>query len=127
MAIYRVAGHAEVSGPRDRRRRREAIALVALATALIAVPLAVSSRSLTQRALAERSLGHVAGDWADDAGWRVVEIAAETDGYRIQVHGVLPVPDTDVLDDRLDDAGLGDQRIRVELVPEQQVVLEPGD
>jgi hypothetical protein len=40
---------------------------------------------------------------------------------------VLPAPDVEALDDRLDDAGLGDQRIQLELVPEQRIVLGPDD
>lgn len=127
MAIYRVSGHATVDSPRDHRRRREAIALVAVATAIVAIPLSVTSRTIGQRALAERSLGNVTSDWADDAGWRVVEIATETDGYRVRLSGVLPAPDVEALDDRLDDAGLGDQRIQLELVPEQRIVLGPDD
>lgn len=126
LAVYRVSGHATVTGPRDHRRRREAIALVAVGTLAVAIPLTVSSRTIAERALAERSLGDVASDWADDADWRVVEIVTEATGYRIRLSGVLPAPDTDLLDQRLDDAGLGDQRVELELVPEQRVVLNPG-
>lgn len=126
MAIYRVSGHATVTSPKDHRRRREAIALVAVGTLAVAIPLSISSRSIAARSLAERSLGDVASDWADQADWRVVEIVTETDGYRVRLSGVLPAPDPDVLDQRLDDAGLGDQRVELELVPEQRVVVGAG-
>jgi uncharacterized hydrophobic protein (TIGR00271 family) len=127
MAIYRVAMHATGAGASsDRRHRRSAVALVTLSVIAVAVPLAVSSQIIGAKAIGEETLTDVATLWADEAGWRLVDVESVADGYRVRAAGALPEPDTATLHDRLDDAGLGDERIQLELVPERLVILD-GD
>jgi uncharacterized hydrophobic protein (TIGR00271 family) len=127
MAIYRVALHATgAAAPTERRRRRSAVALVTLSVIAVAVPLAVTSQIIGAKAVGEQTLTDVASVWAEEAGWRLVDVESVANGYRVRAAGPLPEPDTASLRDRLDDAGLGDERIQVELAPERLVVFD-GD
>ncbi len=126
MAIYRVARHGAIStAPGPRHRRSGAVALVAASVVLVAVPLAVSSRAVARQSVEERDLGTAAQGWADEAGWRVLEVSKAVDGYRLRVAGAPPEPDTGALQRRMDDAGVGEVHVVVELVPESRVEINP--
>ncbi|MFN8025773.1 MAG: DUF389 domain-containing protein [Acidimicrobiia bacterium] len=124
MMIYRVAAQSpEVLGSRS--RRRGAVVVIVTAVALVAIPLAITSKAVTRRALREQTVSDVATKWAKPSGWRVLEVSSVPDGYQVRVAGPLPQPDTGTLRTRLDDAGLANDQVKVELVPEEVVVLDP--
>ena len=128
MAVYRVSTQvttANVVG--ERRRRRGAVALVVAAVAAVAVPLAVTSSTIGSQAIRTQDVTEVATAWAEAGGWRVIEVERVTDGYRVRAAGPLPEPATGPLRAELDEAGLAAERVRLELVPERLVTLEPGD
>ena len=128
MAVYRVSTQvttANVVG--ERRRRRGAVALVVAAVAAVAVPLAVTSSTIGSQAIRTQDVTEVANAWAEAGGWRVIEVERVTDGYRVRAAGPLPEPATGPLRAELDEAGLAAERVRLELVPERLVTLEPGD
>jgi hypothetical protein len=69
----------------------------------------------------------VATRWAERAGWEIVTVATRPDGVVVRAYGPLPGPDPDELRDLLDAEGLADVAVRLQLVPEERVELEPRE
>lgn len=126
MAIYRAWNHApDVSDTKNGIRRRYPIALVVVMVAIVAVPLAISSKRIANTTVRDNTVQRVTNDWATTASWRVLSVDDRPDSVLIRVTGPSPEPDTARLRVELDAAGLSKTTVSVELVPENLVVL-PG-
>lgn len=123
MAVYKVAARDQRPESHSRRRRMEALGLVLVAVVVLCVPLAATSSTIAQQSLDISSINDAASTWAEEEGWRVVEVTATDDGYDLVVAGAPPEPDLDQLEAELESAGVGDADITVELIPERRVEL----
>ena len=98
---------------------------VAVVVFVLVIPLTASTRRIT-REFGQRSDAEAAAiAWADPSGWRILTVDADRAGLRIRAAGPLPSPDPTALRAALDDHGLADVDVVVELVPEERVEL-PG-
>ncbi|MGE3232484.1 MAG: DUF389 domain-containing protein [Thermoleophilia bacterium] len=126
MALYRVRQTTERTW-RARRGGGLSLAVVILFVAVIAVPLAATSRTLTGETLQASDVQTVATAWADAAGWRIAQVTPTSGRVDVSAAGPLPAPPTSTLRARLDDAGLADVHVRVVLVPEYTVDLDADE
>jgi uncharacterized hydrophobic protein (TIGR00271 family) len=127
MTLYgvpRMAGEVGPGGARTVRRGRAALT-VAVMVVLVAIPLAATSAVVTRTTLREQDVTTVADAWAEAAGWEVTSVTTAADAVVIEASGADDPPDGDALRTALDDAGLGDVTVRLELTPETRVEL-PG-
>ena len=123
MAVYKVAKRADIHGARD--KRVGAVAVIVAAVIVLAVPLSITSRTVAVQSLQSNTINDVASAWVGGSGWRVADVAPTADGYRVLVAGTEPDPDTARLRAALNDAGLANVSVTVELVPERVVALPP--
>jgi len=126
MSLYGVNRVAEAKdGVTVRHGRRAAVA--AGVTIVVAVPLAINSVVIGQSTLTQYQTTKVATDWATADGWEVVEVRPEPGSVVVvRAAGPLPAPDPDELRRSLDDGGLSDTDVRLELIPEEEFDL-PAD
>ena len=125
MAIYRVTATAAAeAGPFSLKRPRAVVAVLVFVLVLV-IPLTASTRRITTESIQRSDAEAAAIVWADPSGWRIVTVDADRAGIRIRAAGPLPSPDPADLRAALDDRGLDDVDVVVELVPEERVEL-PG-
>ena len=96
------------------------------AVLVLAIPLSITSRTVALQSLQSTTINDVATSWAEAADWRVADVSSTNDGYTVLVRGFGAEPDIAELQVRLDDEGLSDVKVTVELVPERRVELGPG-
>jgi len=128
MGIYRVHRQAEASSDPSHpplHRRRAALAILA-GLAVIAVPLALTSAHVASATSEEGTVSDVVTRWAHAADWEVASVSTRPEGVLARVTGPTPEPDTSSLRAALDDAGLEDLIVRVELVPSTSVEIDLG-
>ena len=127
MGLYQVQRTAlDVGGPRRSVGRAGAAVVVAILVLLVAVPLWTTSIGVIQDTLAESRVSAVADDWASTADWDVVSVESRDGAVVVRAVGPLPAPTPEDLRRALDDAGVTDTDVRLELVPEQRVDLPAG-
>jgi uncharacterized hydrophobic protein (TIGR00271 family) len=122
MAIYRVFGLAEPGGA---VHRRTAIAVIVAFVAIVAVPLAASTREVVSDAVDRADVESVADKWASAAGWEIVGVKTSDEGTEVRAAGSPPAPDPKRLRADLVAAGHGGIDVVVDLVPAQRVDLNP--
>jgi uncharacterized hydrophobic protein (TIGR00271 family) len=111
MGLYRVyRTAAEVDGPPGR----------ALSRARAATVIAILDT------VARTQVQGVADDWAERAGWEVISIENREGFVVVRTVGPLPAPDPQELRRSLDEQGIADTDVRLELVPEERVELPAG-
>jgi uncharacterized hydrophobic protein (TIGR00271 family) len=126
MALFGVHETAREVDHRDRvAGRGKSLALVAILLVLLAVPLGVSTATLTKERLETSDVSEVAEAWAAASGWEIATVHAGKDGAEVRALGPPPAPDPQALRAALDAAGLASVDVKLELVPEQRLVL-PG-
>jgi uncharacterized hydrophobic protein (TIGR00271 family) len=114
MAVFQVPTHgADQSG---RTRPRVAQVIVAMVV-VVAIPLALTSVRVTRTERREAEVRSVATEWADAAGWELVQVSTRGDGMLVRVSGSEPAPDAADLRAALDANGLASVGVEVELVP----------
>ena len=130
-------GPAPPAGPPRRRRpgkprartqvralnRRRSTVLIGTFLVIIAVPLGFGSAVVARDSTREARLQTLAKDWADHAGWRVVEVTTSNRDAVVRAVGPGTGPDPAVLRKDMDDAGMRGVGLRVDLVPATSVVL----
>ena len=121
LALYRVPAHASIE---PGRRRSRAGFVVTLMVLLVALPLAVTSRHVTQRESREADVRKAATDWAEAAHWDLVEVTTRGTRVLVRTAGAPPAPDVDDLRSSLDEAGLAAVTVEVEQIPATSTVLE---
>ena len=129
MALARVPRLASDAPPGTigaRVRRGRAIAVIAIALLVIAVPLGATSVRLSLEASTEATARDVAEAWAAPAGWEVASVATREGVVQVRLAGPLPEPDVSTLRGRLDAAGLEGVDVEVELIPARKVALPSG-
>jgi uncharacterized hydrophobic protein (TIGR00271 family) len=124
MAIY---GAFEPNAKaRGRRHRwRPSVVVIGILVIAVAIPLAATSVRIATTESQSSDISHIVTDWATAADWSLASLTQDADGYTVRVIGQGTPPDTAVLQDDLDQAGLGNVRVTVELIPEHRVVLGP--
>lgn len=125
LALYRVRTAALASAAQPPLGRRAAIAVIVAFALVIAVPLAGSTARIVDERLTTGSVTAVATTWAERAGWEIVTVATRPEGVVVRAFGPLPAPDPDELRALLDAEGLAGVAIRLQLVPEERVELDP--
>jgi len=125
MSIYKVAQRAEKAKEHD-HKRTGAVVLIVAAVVVLFVPLSITSRTIAVQSLRSTTINDVATTWAEAADWRVADVSSTNDGYVVLVRGSGTEPDTALLQAKLDQEGLADVKVTVELVPEHRVELGPG-
>jgi len=125
MSIYKVAQRAEKAKEHD-HKRTGAVVLIVAAVVVLFVPLSITSRTIAVQSLRSTTINDVATTWAEAADWRVADVSSTNDGYVVLVRGSGTEPDTADLQAKLDQEGLADVKVTVELVPEHRVELGPG-
>jgi uncharacterized hydrophobic protein (TIGR00271 family) len=122
MAFYRVRGIA-LGAARSRPRRRAAVAVVVVATVMLAVPLGISGSRITSDALDQSAVADVAGRWAASGGWELIAVEPTNAGVEVQASGAQPAPSPSTLRRQLDEAGRSDVDVVLVLVPSERITL----
>jgi uncharacterized hydrophobic protein (TIGR00271 family) len=122
MALYRVM---HTAGPGQGMNRRLPPVIVVGFVLAITVPLVASSRQIATDTLDTTRVNTVAVGWARHAGWRIDKTESGADAIIVRASGWLPAPSTARLRKDLDDAGLEDVHVQLQLVPEKTVDLAP--
>ncbi len=125
MALYRVRRPAAETAARSRISRRGAVVVVTVSVLALCVPLAASTARISSETIVTMDVTDVAEGWAGAAGWEVLSVDLAEEFVVVRADGPLPVPDAGELRALLDEAGLEDVDVRVELQPEYRVDL-PG-
>lgn len=125
MALYGLLAAVPV-GATARRWSRPGVLVVAALLVVIAVPLVASSLRVARTTSEQSSVSQVVTRWATGNGWSLASLTQGADDYTARVLGPPPEPSTDKLQADLNAAGLGDVVVKVELIPEKQVILGPG-
>jgi uncharacterized hydrophobic protein (TIGR00271 family) len=123
MAIsgaHRLAEHETALAGFNRRNAVVAIAVLLLG---VGVPLALTSVAVTRATTTAVTVEDVAAEWADAAGWQLVEVATEADHLVVRIEGGFPLPDTDDLEHLLTDHGIDTDVVRLELRPRATIDL----
>ena len=123
MGLYHVRPVAVDVAVRPPLGRRAAIVLVVVFVVAVSVPLAGSTVRVVNQRLDSASITDVASEWAEPAGWEVVSVDYRNGKYVVRALGQLPAPDPQQLRSKLDDAGLADTSVQVQLVPEARIDL----
>jgi uncharacterized hydrophobic protein (TIGR00271 family) len=125
MALYHVRATTLREPMRSRLDSRLATLVVVGAVVAIAVPLAATSRQLTSEELEKADVDAVAQAWATDRGWEVILVDSTEDGILVRAIGPLPTPEPASFRAALDDEGLDEVDVRLELLPAESADL-PG-
>jgi uncharacterized hydrophobic protein (TIGR00271 family) len=102
------------------------LAAVAGSLVLVAVPLGIGSVSVLRDQQLVSTSQPVVHDWAEAQEWTVTDLTVRNGKLRVEAVGPLPEPDTSSLREDLDDAGLGDVAVEVELLLGGQRTLQGG-
>jgi uncharacterized hydrophobic protein (TIGR00271 family) len=125
MALYRVRRPAAEAAARSHVSSRGAAVVVTVSVLALCVPLAASTARISSETITTMDVTEVAEQWASAAGWEVLSVDLTEDFVVVRADGPLPVPDAGELRALLDEAGLENVDVRVELQPEYRVDL-PG-
>ena len=112
---YRVRDRATSQGRTVKFRSKRSIAVVAGAVMLVAIPLYFGTVEIAREHLDRATAAPIAHQWAEDAGWSVVEVEVNDGVVDVFALGVGGPPDIqpEVLRSRLDEAGLEDLALDV--------------
>lgn len=124
MSFYGVNKLSRTDQEGHKRSLRRPVLLISFMVLLVGIPLALSSISVAGRSIIEGAVHGVADDWASEVGWQVTAVSSAAGEVFVRLEGPLPLPDTAVLKDRLDDVGVITRDITVELVPIYTVELD---
>lgn len=121
MALYRVRQTEQLAT--KGRGGRLSLAIVLGFVLAIAVPLAVTSRTITRESIDSSRVQTVAARWATPAGWIVDSVDPGSEGITIHAAGPPPAPASATLRNDLDSAGLGHVHVQLVLVPQYTIDL----
>jgi uncharacterized hydrophobic protein (TIGR00271 family) len=127
MALYRVSRTAARTDAPSRVSPRAATVLVVACVVALSVPLAGSTARIVDERLRVADVDGVATAWAGARGWDVVAVEPRQGAFVVRAVGELPAPEPEALREALDDAGLADLDVRLELVPEARIDLPASD
>lgn len=122
MGLYRVRTAVLRSTVRPPLGRRGAVALIVVFVLLVAVPLAGSTARIVDERLTNVSVEDVAIAWAQKVDWEVLSVATRQGSVIIRAFGAPPSPEP-ALRRALDEAGLADVDVQLQLVPEERIEL----
>ena len=125
LLIYQIRDVAEGSGHPVGALRGSTLVVVVATVLVIAVPLTVTTATLTRDTFTEHTAASTVNRWADDAGWKIVEYDVNENEMDITALGPAPRPSTTSLRSALDSAGFADINVKINLVEGGQAFL-PG-
>jgi hypothetical protein len=126
MALFRVSATARViAAAQTSVHQRVAIAAAVGFVVVLTIPLGAATVQLTNDRLDTGATTSVAQDWAEPAGWRIVDVEVDHRGTVVRAAGPLPAPSAEELRAALDAEGLEGLDVTLELIPEEIVEL-PG-
>jgi uncharacterized hydrophobic protein (TIGR00271 family) len=125
--LFGVRGTAVRSGYQVGGLSRWAVASVAAAVVLVAIPLAAGTVTVVRDRALEQRVSSVSQEWAEQAGWTIRSISAQQGTVRVVAIGPPPSADAAQLRAALDDADLGDVAVEVTLLVGGTAVILPGD
>lgn len=125
MGVYGMFEHAPAQDSDRRAWNRPGVVVIATLAVIVAIPLIASSVQITRSKQQQSAVSTVATAWADEAGWGVESVDPSGGHVRVRVLGPLPAPKPDQLRAQLDEAGLQDVTIDLEMVPEARSTLTP--
>lgn len=124
MALFRVSETARtVAAAPANLHQRAALVVVIAMIVILSIPLGAATVQLTRDRLNTGAAAAAAEEWAQDAGWRVTSVEVDNEGIAIRAFGPLPEPSPEALRAELDERGLGDIDVTLNLVPESVIEL----
>jgi uncharacterized hydrophobic protein (TIGR00271 family) len=124
MAVYKVSRRDEHHAEHQRKQRL-AVTVIVVAVVVLAVPLSITTRTLTVQSLRSQEITDAANAWVDGTTWRLDSVESTQDGYVVVVAGNGAQPDAAELRTRLADAGLSGVKVTLDLQPEDRIELQP--
>ena len=127
MAIFR-AGRAADEEDKARGHswgRRGGVAAVVVFVVLLSIPLGTATVQLSRDRLNTGAATDAAEAWAEPRGWYIEKVEVDNAGIVVRASGPLPSPDPTDLRDALNQKGLRDIDVKLELIPQETVEL-PG-
>lgn len=103
------------------------VAAVALAVAVVAVPLGIGSWHVIQEQVLIARAKPVAVRWADEQGWKMTDISVHRGVLHVSALGAPPGARERALRAALDDAGMSDVEVSVELMFGSSNRLRPSE
>ncbi len=125
LLVYKVRDAAAAAGYPIGQFKGRSLGLVALAVAVIAIPLAVGTQKVVRETYARVQITPIANEWAEENGWEVERIDVDASTVTVTAVGRPPEISPEVLRQELDDQGFTDFDLRVELIIGGEVSL-PG-
>ncbi|MGH2597626.1 MAG: DUF389 domain-containing protein [Actinomycetota bacterium] len=128
MTIYRVSRRSTSAPGNDSKpvNRRHSAAVIVAGLVVISVPLAYTSSRIAATTSDQSRVSDLADAWAARNRWEIVSVTTRPNGVLVRATGPLPDPETASLKSELDNAGLSDSNVTIELIPSQSVDLGPG-
>jgi uncharacterized hydrophobic protein (TIGR00271 family) len=124
MTLFRVYEQVRPAGGRGLAwGYRGAQVLVVVFVVMLVVPLGAATVQITSERTQAADVDRVAEEWAEAAGWRVVDVDLEPGHVAVTAVGPLPEPPSADLRQMLDESGLADVDVELTLVPTVQVDL----
>jgi uncharacterized hydrophobic protein (TIGR00271 family) len=107
--------------------RRQAVLVIVVFFAVILVPLVGSAIRIGRDTVRTNEIRTITQDWADAAGWQVLDVTASATNVAVRVIGSPPIPETDSYAAALEAGGVDPATVAVEFIPRTIVKLGPDE
>ena len=124
LVFYRVHNRAQSTLGRTRDGRIGAVFAIAVLIGVIAIPLTLTARHISNTSKEIADTHAVVDPWASAAGWSVLSVSTTHDGVMVRATGPLPEPSTTGLRSTLDQHGLAGVNVKIALVPATTIQLK---
>jgi uncharacterized hydrophobic protein (TIGR00271 family) len=116
LLLYQVRDVATEAGYKIGQLKGTTLAMVVATVLIVAVPLTYSTARLARDTTVQYSAAPLVTDWAQQAGWAVVQYSVHNQVMTVVALGPPPQLSPEDLRTQLDDAGYGDIDLSLELV-----------
>jgi len=107
--------------------RRHAVLVIVAFFAVILVPLVGSAIRIGRDTVRTNEIRGITQEWADAAGWQVLDVTASATNVAVRVIGSPPIPETDSYAAALEAGGVDPATVAVEFIPRTIVELGPDE